>query len=69
MSDFKVFQTLVFHQPKVKKDEKEIEPSIIFPIETVMAKDVSTVERKLIRKLGQEWDDKLDEITIVIRPF
>ena len=69
MSNYKVYQTLVFHQPTAKKNEDEVEPTIIFPIETLIGKDVSAIERKLIRQLDAKWDDKLNEIIIVVRPF
>lgn len=61
----KIFQYVVFYQPK----DTSISPEIITPVTTVLEKDEKIVNMKAIRALDEKWADKLDEIVIVVKLF
>ena len=63
MTNYRVFQYLVFHQDGDNK------PTIIKDITTVLDKSEDLVKMRAIRELGDEWDDKLDEVVIVVKSF
>ncbi len=69
MTDFRVFQYVVFHQPVTKKDEAQVKPTVIKEVTTTIAKSEDLVRMTAVRELSQEWAEKLEEIIIVVRPF
>jgi hypothetical protein len=69
MSQFRVFQYVVFHQEPTKKDEQESKPTIIKEVSTVIAKSEDLVRMQAVRELTEEWAEKLENIVIAVRAF
>ena len=69
MSQFRVFQYVVFHQPASTKDKTDPKPEVIKEVTTIVAKSEDLVRMTAVRELSEEWAEKLEEIVIVVRPF
>ena len=63
MTNYRVFQYLIFH------NKEEGKPTIIKDLTTVLEKSEDLVKMRAIRELDNEWDDKLDEVVVVVRGF
>lgn len=64
----KVYDYVVFFVPNKEQQEKGEKARIIIQ-DRIIEKDDSTAQMKVTRAIPAEWDDKLDQLTIVIRPF
>lgn len=62
-----VFQYLVIHEPS-DEDSNE-KPSIIVPLATVIAKDERSAALQAARAVPDEFEDRLDEVSVIVRPF
>ena len=69
MTNFKVYQYLVFYQEPNKKDSSENKPIIIKDLTTVVEKNEDLVKMKAVRELSEEWAEKLENIVIVVKSF
>lgn len=69
----KLFEYAIIHNPKKTKDARGNDttpPStVIVPITSVLAEDVSEVNIKASRAIPDSFLDKLAEVTIAVRPF
>lgn len=70
MSKAKLFQFAVIYNPtdKQKKDD-DAKPSLLVPITTILAEEQSEVTMKAAMAIPQEYQDKLSQIEIAVRPF
>lgn len=66
----KVYEFLVLHVPRAK-DENEVpdRPTIIVDLERIVAYDEQEASIRAARAIPAEYDDRLDEVQVVIRPF
>lgn len=64
----KVFQSIIYY---VEKDsEGQVKSSeIIQDVKTHIIENQEKLQRQLIRAIPEKYEDKLDDIMIVIRPF
>ena len=63
----RVFEYCVFLTEYNDKDEEVV--TMLTPITAVVEKDQKIVEMKAVRGLDEKYMDKLDKITIAVRPF
>lgn len=65
-----LYEYAVILQPKVDKDGDTVEEgSILVGVQTVLAKDAEQAGMIAARAIPDEAMDKLDRLTVVVRPF
>lgn len=60
----RLFEYAVIYNPIEGDDKAEV-----IEQDTMLAEKQETVVRKLIRKVPDKWEDKMDDIDILIRDF
>jgi hypothetical protein len=66
----RLFEYAVILQPKEDKDGEEIEPGkLIVDPATILAKDPDQAGMIAARAIPDEYMDKLDRLSVVVRPF
>jgi hypothetical protein len=66
----RLFEYAVILQPKEDKDGEEIEPGkLIVDPATILAKDPDQAGMIAARAIPEEYMDKLDRLSVVVRPF
>lgn len=61
----KLFEYAVIYVPT----EKDKTATILVQPTTVLAKDPKSVEMLAAKKIPAEYDDKLDQVQVAVRPF
>lgn len=64
----KVFDYVVFFTP-TPEEKKAGEKAKIIATDRILEVDQKAAELKVARQIPAEYDDKLDQVTIAIRPF
>lgn len=65
-----VFQFCAFWSPTEKQFKEEgMKPKMVVDIQTVIAMDEDAVKTVAARAIPDEFDDQLDQVTVVVRPF
>ena len=64
-----LFQYAVIYHPTEKKGKKGEKSKVIVEPTTILAETEHIASMKVIRKIPKEYDDRLDQIDIAIRPF
>jgi hypothetical protein len=66
----RLFEFAVILQPKTDKDGEETEPGkLVVEIETILAKDPDQAGMIAARAIPDEYMDRLDRLSVVVRPF
>jgi hypothetical protein len=66
----RLFEYTVILQPKEDKDGEEIEPGkLIVDPATILAKDPDQAGMIAARAIPDEYMDRLDRLSVVVRPF
>ncbi len=69
----KLFEYAVIFRPKAQKDNSGNDttpnPEIIVPVTAVLAEDEAQVRLRAARAVSTDYDNKLDQIQVVVRPF
>lgn len=63
-----VYQTVIFYIPKDENGNKG-EPEIIQDLKIEIVESEEKLRRKLIRSIPESYEDKIDEVQIVIIPL
>lgn len=61
----KVFQSIIYFAP----EKEDAAPEIIQDVTTHIVENQEKLQRKLIRQIPDKYEDNLDSVIIVIRPF
>lgn len=61
----KVFQSIIYFAP----EKGDAVPEIIQDVTTHIVENQEQLQRKLIRQIPDKYEDNLDSVIIVIRPF
>lgn len=70
MAEVRLFEYAVILQPKEDKDGEEVEPGkVVVEPETILCKDPDQAGMIAARSIPDEFIDKLDRLTVVVRPF
>lgn len=64
--DVQVFEFLALFVPDADSTESA---EIIVPLETVLTTNIETAKIKAARLIPSEYDDKLENVVLVVRPF
>lgn len=66
----KIFQYTAFWSPTEKEQENGDKPTMIFEqVRMVLASTVEQANLHAARAIPDEWVDKLEQVTLVVRPF
>ena len=66
----KLYEFAVLHHPKpAKKDDPEPKSRVIVAVTNVLARDDKEAALYAAREIPSEFEDKLEEVEIVVRPF
>ncbi len=64
MANETLYEVAVLHRdPETKKAEEVISPK------TVLASSSDTARLKVVREVPESYDDKIDELEVIVRPF
>lgn len=70
MKEMQLFQYVIWVKPEFDKDGNTItEAKIISDVKSILAPSKEVVERKAVKAIPEEYDSRLDDVVIVIRPF
>jgi hypothetical protein len=64
-----LFQYAVIHHPTEKEMKKGAKSEVIVEPTTILAETEHIASMKVVRKIPKEFDDKLEQLDIAIRPF
>ena len=64
-----LFQYAVILRPTKKQEKKEVKSKLIVEPTEIMAETEHLASMQIIRKLPKEFEDKLERLDILIRPF
>jgi len=64
-----VFEYLVAYLPQEDEDGKTPLPPAIIEHNTVIAKSETGLVRKLTKQIPDKYDEELEDIQIIVRPF
>lgn len=66
----RVFEYVVFYVPSEsdKKADAKLKAEIVIEGKLI-EKDQATAQVKVTRLIDEKWDEKMDDLTIAIRPF
>jgi hypothetical protein len=67
--EYLVYEYLIIHRPKAKKDEDQLRPELIQGLRTAIASSEQEVLIMASRQIPERYQNKLDEVDIAIRPF
>lgn len=65
--DMKVFQYIVFYEPRPKLDSDEAR--IVVPLTEIVAKDLEKATLIAARSIPDRYVPMIDQLTVVVRPF
>lgn len=65
----KLYEYVIIHRPKGKKDEPTPEPVVVKDLQRVLAFDEREVLLKAAKQIPAELESKLEEVEVAIRPF
>lgn len=66
----RLFQfAVLFHEKIEKNNKEEIKSKEIISIKTILAVDEKVAVLQIAKQIPDEYQDKLQDIEIVIRPF
>jgi hypothetical protein len=69
----KLFEYAVLYHPKITKEQRdageESQTVLVIPPTTVLAKDEKVAGLAAARLIPAEYETKLDNVEIIIRPF
>ena len=65
----RVFEYLVAYLPEEDEDGKTPLPPAIIDHKTVIAKSETGLVMKLTKQIPDKYDDELEDVKIVVRPF
>jgi hypothetical protein len=60
---------VVWHPTEDEHDEKGLRSKIVIPMANMLADTEKAVFMNVVKKLPEEYNDKLDQLDIIIRPF
>lgn len=63
-----VYEYVVYFVPTREQREEGYDPEII-EVGQTLASNEEKARMFATRQLSSEWDDKLDQITVLVRPF
>lgn len=73
MSKGKLYEFCVIHHPKPKKDmagnEEQAESTILTDVTRVLAATLDEVSILAARSIPKDYEKRLSEVEIVVRPF
>ena len=67
--DYKIYQYAALFSPTDKEKKDGVKPEIIVQPTTIIAKDDAEANFKAARAVPKEYEDKLSQITLAVRPF
>lgn len=65
----RLFEIAVIYNPKKDTDIEDKVSSIVVPITSVLAKDLTMAQMLAARLIPDAYANKLDQIEVVVRPF
>ena len=65
----KVFEYMIVYDPSKGDKKKGAEPKVLKNIEVVLAKDAQVVSMMAVREIPKDYEDRLGDIDILVRPF
>ena len=69
MSKAKLFQYAVIWNPSEAQEEEGKKATLIVELTTVLASNEKSIGLKAAKAIPDEYDEELDQIDIVIKPF
>ena len=69
MEKVKLFQYAAIYYPTKEEEKKGDKPKVVIEPATILAKDEGVAVLKVARSIPSEYEDKMDQIDIAIRPF
>lgn len=65
-----LYEYAVILQPKENKDGEQVEEGqVVVPVQSVLAKDAEQAGMIVARAIPDEYMDRIDRLTVVVRPF
>ncbi len=65
----KLFEYAVIYVPNEKAVKEGAKASILVPPTTTIAADANSVNMLAVRKIPDEFESKLDQVQVAVRPF
>jgi hypothetical protein len=65
----KLFEFAVIFYPTDEERKNGQKAEVVIPIGTMIAKDRDVVFKKVIKLIPSQYDEKLDQVDVAIRPF
>lgn len=69
MEKQRLFQFAVIFNPTKEQAEKGEKAKIVVELQTILARDEKEVQMKAAKAIPVEYDEKLSQLEVAVRPF
>lgn len=69
MEKAKLFEYAVIYHPNNKEEKNGKKAHVVLDPSTIMATNESVATMQVIKKIPKEYDDRMEQLEIAIRPF
>jgi hypothetical protein len=69
MSKSKMFQFAVIWNPTAEQEKEGQKAKILVEPRTVLGKDEKAITMLAVRAIPSEYDEQLDQVDVIVRPF
>lgn len=70
MSRYNVYEYLIYLDEKIDNDGERLSaPMIVAGPDIILARDEAQASITIARAIPEEYEDQLDDIVVVVRPF